>query len=227
MNDTFEDRLLTELKSEISARAAQGHASRRLGLNRRRIVGTAAIAGLAAAAAFAVSLVAVPQTPAYALTRGAHGTINLRINEFRDPDQIEDDLGRLGITADITYLPLGKRCGNERAPVIPGDRNGAPIEDLKSKDPAVRARAIKQASSTPSAKAIRPENGITIYPQYIKKGQIAMIEVEENQKKPTLEHPGVVWQFFGRLTNGPIAPCQIVDDPSAFDIGTAPPPAGS
>jgi hypothetical protein len=81
--------------------------------------------------------------------------------------------------------------------------------------------------STASAKAIRPEHGITIYPRYIKPGQIVLIEVMENPVEPTVEHPGVAWQLSGRLTDGPVALCQMVNDPSAFDIGNATPSPGS
>lgn len=227
MNGTFEDRLLDELKAEISARAAQGRAPTRLRLNRRGIVGGAAVVGLAAAAAIAVPLMFGPQTPAYALTKNPDGSINLRINEFRDPDQVEEDMARLGVPANITYLPLGKRCGDARAPFVPGDHTTTTPEELKSKDPAVQARVRERAMNTASAKAIRPEDGITIYPRYIKPGQIVLIEVMENPVEPTVEHPGVAWQFSGRLTDGPVTPCQVVDNPSAFDIGNATPPPGS
>ncbi|MDP9847714.1 hypothetical protein [Streptosporangium lutulentum] len=226
MNSTFEDRLLDELKAEITARAAQGRAPARLRLNRRRIVSGAAVVGLAAAAAIAVPMVFGPQTPAYALTKNPDGSINLRINEFRDPDQIEEDMAHLGVPADITYLPLGKRCGNTRAPFVAGDRTVTP-EEVKSKDPAVQARVRERATNTASAKAIRPGNGITIYPRHIKPGQIVLIEVMENSVEPSVERPGVAWQFSGRLTDGPVAPCQVVDDPSAFDIGNATPPPGN
>ncbi|WP_235854321.1 RNA polymerase sigma factor [Nonomuraea aridisoli] len=149
------------------------------------------------------------------------GSINLRT--FRDPDQVERDLARLGVRTDMTYLPLGVLT---RWVVDTGDRWAA-AEELKSEDPAVRARVRARAMNTASSKAIRPEHGITIYPRHIKPGQIVLIEVMENPVEPTVERPGVAWQFSGRLTDGPVAPCQVVDDRSAFDIGNATPPPGN
>ncbi|MCT9930470.1 hypothetical protein N5079_09600 [Planotetraspora sp. A-T 1434] len=227
MNSTFEDRLLAELKAEIAARAAQGRAPAARRLTGRRFLAVAGVVAVAAGTAVAAPMVIGSQTRAYAVTKNADGSINLWLNEFRDPRQVERDLAELGVRADITYLSLGKRCGNARAPFVAGDHTPTTPEELASKDPAVQARIRKRAEKTASAKAIRPENGITIYPRYIKPGQIVLIEVMENPVEPTVKHPGVAWQFSGRLTDGPVGPCQIVDDPSAFDIGTGTPPAGS
>ncbi len=54
-----------------------------------------------------------------------------------------------------------------------------------------------------------------------------MIEIMENPVTPTVERPGVAWAFSGRLTTGPVAPCEVVADPSAGEIGDATPPPGS
>ncbi|MEU4835972.1 hypothetical protein [Streptosporangium sp. NPDC023615] len=227
MNDTFEERLLAELRTEIAARAEQGRApvpGRFAG--RRFAWAGAGVATIAAATAVAVPLAIGSPTPAYALTENADGSINLTINEFRDPEQVERELAELGVRADITYLPLGKRCGNARAPFVKGDKADVSAEDLSSKDPVVQARIRKRMENLPSARAIRPKNGITIHPRHIERGQIVMIEVQENPVEPTVERPGVAWGFTGRLTEGPVAPCQVVDDPTAFDIGDGTPPPG-
>jgi hypothetical protein len=187
--------------------------------------------GAAVAAAVAVG-VAVPSLlgsaePAYALTKNQDGSINLKIYDFRDPAQVERELKGWGVTADITYLPLGRRCGNARAPFLKEDQVDVSKEELASDDAAVRARVRERLGRTPSAQAIRPRDGITIYPRHIRPGQIAMIEVMENPVAPTVERPGVAWQFSGRLTTGPVAPCEVVADPSADEIGDATPPPGS
>ncbi|MGI5161324.1 hypothetical protein [Microbispora sp. CA-102843] len=226
MNDTFEDRLLAELKAEIAAREVRAHAPRRRSVRTRFLAG-AGIVAAATAAAVAVPLVVGQQTPAYALTQHADGSISLQINEFRDPDRVERDLARLGVRADISYLPLGKRCADGRAPFVAGDRTSLTKEELESQDPAVQARVRRVTENLASSKAIQPKNGITIRPKFIGPGQIVMIEVVENARKPSMEHPGVAFQFSGRLTEGPVKPCRVVDDPSAFDIGTATPPPGS
>ncbi|GAA2209566.1 hypothetical protein GCM10009850_050240 [Nonomuraea monospora] len=197
--------------------------ARRRWLSGRRLVLAGAVAA-AVAAAVAVPSVLGSATPAYALTERQDGTINLKIYEFRDPEALEGELAGLGVTADITYLPLGKRCGNDRVPVLAGDDFG---EGLSSTDPAVKAELRERLRRSPSYQAIRPQDGITIYPRHIRPGQIAVIEVSENPVTPTAGRPGVAWQFSGRLTTGPVAPCQVVDDPSAGDIGDATPPPGS
>ncbi|WP_405088523.1 hypothetical protein [Microbispora sp. NBC_01389] len=226
MNDTFEDRLLAELKAEIVAREARTRAPGVRRIPRLRLLAGAGIA-VAAATAVAVPLVIGQQTPAYALTRHPDGSISLQINEFRDPDQVERDLAKMGVRTDVTYLPLGKRCADGRAPFVAGDHTSTSKEDLASRDPAVQARIRKEAEKLASARAIRPEHGITIRPRFIEPGQIVMIEINENPVPPDAARPGVAWQFSGRLTDGPVKPCQVVDDPGAFDMGTAGPPPGS
>ncbi|WP_433219468.1 hypothetical protein [Microtetraspora malaysiensis] len=226
MNDTFEDRLLAELKAEMAVRrqARLAPAARRM--TGRRFFAAAGVLGVAAATAVAVPMVIGSGAPAYALTKHPDGSINLRINELRDPDQVEKDLADMGITADITYLPLGKHCGNFRVTPVKGDDFSFTPEEIASKDPAVKARMRERLESSISYKAIQMKNGITIHPEYIKPGQVAVIEVEENQVKPT-DKPGVNWQLKAVLSDGPAKPCQVVDQPDAFEVGDATPPPGS
>ncbi|WP_433416445.1 hypothetical protein ACQP1V_40200 [Microtetraspora malaysiensis] len=227
MNDNFEDRLLAELKTEMAARreARPAPASARRATG-RRFFAAAGVLGVAAAAAVAVPMVMGSGTPAYALTKHPDGTINLKINELRDPDQVEKDLAGMGITADVTYLPLGKHCGNTRVTPVKGDDPSFTPEELSSKDPVVEASVRKKMEGTPSYKAIQPKDGITIHPEYIKPGQVVVIEVAENQVKPTGK-PGVEWQMRGQLSDGPAKPCQVADQPDAFEVGDATPPPGS
>ncbi|MEV4461520.1 hypothetical protein [Microbispora sp. NPDC049633] len=224
MNDTFEDRLLAELKAEIVAREARTHVPAVRRIARPRILAGAAIA---AAAAVAVPLVVGQQTPAYALTKNPDGSINLKINEFRDPDQVERDLAEMGVPADITYLPLGKKCADGRAPFVAGDDASFTKEEMESDDPAVRARVRREIENLASSRAIQPKNGITIHPEFVEPGQVVLIEINENPVRRDAEHPGVAWQFSGRLTDGPVKPCRVVDDPTAFEVGNATPPPGS
>ncbi|GAA3837868.1 hypothetical protein GCM10022226_70020 [Sphaerisporangium flaviroseum] len=228
MNDTFEDRLLAELKAEMAVRAPQGRAPAPRRTRVRRLLGVTAVAGTAAAAAIAVPLVTGTGTPAYAVTRNPDGTVTLTIHELRDPEGVEKDLAAEGVRADVTYMPLGKRCERPGFRPLEADQASIPTaEELGSEDPAVRAKVREKLAGSPSGKAIRMRNGITIYPQYVRRGQTVVIEVAENQKEPTVDEPGVAWSFSGRLTDGPVNPCRLVDDPGAFDIGDATPPPGS
>jgi hypothetical protein len=196
-------------------------------LSGRRLAVGGALAGMAAAVGFAVPALVGAGTPAYALTKNPDGSINLRIHEFRDPDQVERDLAELGVRADITYLPLGKRCGNSRGRPVPGDEVKVPEEMLTSTDPAVRAEARKRLENRPSYRAVRPENGVTIYPEHIGQDQTVVIEVMENRAEPSGQRPRVLWQYSGRLVTGPVEPCRVIDDPGAHEAGDATPPPGS
>jgi len=217
---------------EAVARAARapgrgGRGPVRWPLGGRRLAIGGALVGVAAAVGFAVPGLVGADAPAYALTKNRDGSINLQIYEFRDPDQVERDLAELGVRADVTYLPLGKRCGNHRGRPVPGDEVTVPEEMLTSTDPAVRAEAEKRLENRPSYRAVRPENGVTIYPEHVGQGQTVVIEVMENRTEPDGERPRVLWQYSGRLVSGPVEPCQVVDDPGAHEVGDATPPPGS
>ncbi|WP_211593348.1 hypothetical protein [Microbispora sp. H10836] len=132
-----------------------------------------------------------------------------------------------------TVLAQRRRAARElrgadgRAPFVAGDDASFTKEEMESDDPAVRARVRRVMENLASSKAIRPENGITIHPDFIGPGRIVMIEINENPLQRNVRRPGVAWQFSGRLTDGPVKPCRVVDDPSAFEVGTATPPPGS
>ncbi|WP_214416469.1 hypothetical protein [Sphaerisporangium fuscum] len=229
MNSTFEDRLLAELKTEMAARRSEARTAvpARRWTTGRRFFAAAGVLGVAAAAAIAVPLVTGSSAPAYAVTKNPDGTINLRINEFRDPEGAEKELAAAGVKADITYMPLGKRCEEGRFHRLPEDEVSVSKEELESRDPQVRAEVRRKMLDTPSGKAIQMRNGITIHPEYIKPGQTVVLEIAENSKEPTAEHPGVAYQVISGLTDGPVQPCKLIDQPDAFDIGDATPPPGA
>ena len=133
----FKEHVLMELKAEIVAR----NKARRL-LVRRRLLTGAAVAGIAAAAAVAVPFLNGSVTPAYAVTKNTDGTITLKINEFRDPAQVEKDLAALGLTADVSYVKPGTRCAPDRGHTDAGPSFSK--EELNSKDPEVQKK-IREA----------------------------------------------------------------------------------
>ncbi|WP_206068533.1 hypothetical protein [Nonomuraea composti] len=105
------------------------------------------------------------------MTDNQDGSINIEIYDLREPAQLEQDLAGRGVTAaDFTYLPLGKRCGNTRAPALEGDDVGAAGREPTAGDAAARARLLDQLHRTPSYQAIRPKDGITVYPRHIERG---------------------------------------------------------
>ncbi|MFI7708158.1 hypothetical protein [Nonomuraea sp. NPDC049480] len=204
----FEEQILMELKAEIAARNER---RRRTG---RRLLAGAAVAGLAAVAAVAVPMLTGSETPAYALTQNSDGTIRVLVNEFRDADRLERDLGAMGVTADVTYVKPGKWCKPDRGQIVGGD--STTHEDWRK---------------TTSYKAAQPATkGIEINPRYIGKGQTLVLEFTENADQTSgPEKPRALWQFSARVMSGPVKPCVVIDNPSWNDPGgpEAQPPAGS
>ncbi|MEU7991152.1 hypothetical protein AB0B56_40520 [Streptosporangium canum] len=217
----FEERLLMELKTEIgerNERAARGPARSK---TRRRLLAGVAAAGIAAAAVVAVPLVTGSESSAYALTRNPDGSLTLQINEFRDSDQVERDLAELGVKADVSYLKPGTWCAPDRGRMV-GASSIDPA-DLRSKDPKVKAEALKLMEDSPSQRAyelVRNGGGVRIYPKEIKPEQTAVMMFTENGDQTSgPEKPRALWQFGFVLIDGPVKPCTVVDDPSWNDIG--------
>ena len=53
-------------------------------------------------------------TPAYAVTERNNGEINVRVNRLEGAEALERELADYGVGADITYLPDGKECADDR-----------------------------------------------------------------------------------------------------------------
>ncbi|WP_188195532.1 hypothetical protein [Nonomuraea sp. SYSU D8015] len=182
----FEEHLLMDLKAEIAARNVR---RRRIA---RRLYAGGAVAALAAAAAFAVPSLAGTESPAYAVTKNADGTVRVEINEFEDADQLERDLREEGVTADVTYLPSGKECK-------PG-----------------RGKTTGQVAMGPGSDAVARmrDGGLDIDPRRIGKGQTLVMEfagtaeeTAETKKQKTL------WSLTASLITGRVGPCVVVDTP--------------
>ncbi|GAA4234141.1 hypothetical protein FHR32_002787 [Streptosporangium album] len=118
MNSNFEERLLSALKEEITTRTSEENIAVqtpvRRGPNRRLLGLSAVVAGAAAAVTVAFTLFGGAGTPAYAVDKGADGSVGVQINEFRDPDELEAKLGAAGIKAVVDYLPAGQTCQQSR-----------------------------------------------------------------------------------------------------------------
>jgi hypothetical protein len=113
---SFKETLLMELHKEAPGIARR---SRR----RRNAVRAAAVTG--GTTALAVATVAGvltggtrsggPTTQAAAYTINERGTkIEVKIRELRNPDRLQADLAKLGVKADIVYLPADKTCQEPR-----------------------------------------------------------------------------------------------------------------
>jgi hypothetical protein len=176
---TFEDRLLTALRTEVAERATQElpQPPGRLG---RRLLLSAAVVAIAAAALVAVPVLTGSQAPAYALTRHADGSISVQINELRDPGRLEADLARLGVRVDIAYQISDLACPGGRfaasQPPRPGQR-----EELADRWLVADGK-----------------KGFRIYPRRIPPGRTPTLRVDVD-----VAHPDMMW-----VGDGPPPPCQ-------------------
>ncbi|MEV0230020.1 hypothetical protein [Nonomuraea sp. NPDC050786] len=116
----FEERLLSALKEEITTRKSENATATTTVTpverpSRRRLVGlSTAAAGVAVATTAMVVLTGLDSTPAYAVTKGADGAVDVRINEFSDPEGLAGELATAGVKAVVDYLPEGRTCKEPR-----------------------------------------------------------------------------------------------------------------
>ncbi|RVX44743.1 hypothetical protein EDD27_7489 [Nonomuraea polychroma] len=116
----FEERLLSALKEEITTRTAEDRMTTTVTPvergSRRRFVGlSAAVAGVAAAAtAVVVVMTGIAGSPAYAVTKGTDGTVDVQISAFTDPEGLEAELADAGVKSVVDYLPAGQTCKEPR-----------------------------------------------------------------------------------------------------------------
>ncbi|MER7366828.1 hypothetical protein [Nonomuraea wenchangensis] len=203
---SFEEQILMEVKAEIIARAERRRRTR------KRLFAGAAMAGLAAVAAVAVPLLTGSEQAAYAVTKNTNGTINVKLNEFKDADKLEQDLKRMGVSADITYLEAGKTCQGTRGDIVGG---GSPEE----------------WENSASAKAARllVGGGVEIDPRQVGNGQtLVMTFAGDMDHVFGSKKSGTQWSLPTYVVNGQVKPCVVVDDPLWKDVdGAGRPPAGS
>ncbi|MER7498783.1 hypothetical protein AB0L05_06720 [Nonomuraea pusilla] len=123
MNDRFEERLIRAVMEEHARRAEEGDIAVRTGggrgVNRRALRLGAVVAGAAAVTA-GFTVFGGGVTTAYAVDQHEDGSVRVQINAFRDPGELEAELARAGIKAEIDYLPAGKGCRPSR-----GEQAGA------------------------------------------------------------------------------------------------------
>ncbi|MFB6723403.1 hypothetical protein ACFCV3_24695 [Kribbella sp. NPDC056345] len=114
--NTFEDKLLAELRTVVAERPVDIRRKR----PKRLLVGIAACLTLAAGTAVAVPMLGGEQatSPAYAVTTEADGKVRVRIYNFTDAAGLEKRIRAAGVRAEVTVLPPGKKCRRTPAPVI-------------------------------------------------------------------------------------------------------------
>jgi len=126
--NTFEDRLLVELKAVVAVDQAPGDRPeptpiQAAGKARGRVVRRRAVYGLAAALAIGTGIVfALPAATGGSQADAARfqvrpqndGSILFRVVEFSTPKALELRLRELGANVVVDYVPLGKSCEEGR-----------------------------------------------------------------------------------------------------------------
>lgn len=111
--DSFEQGLLTELRSEVAER---GHDRRPAPTRRRLKVATSAVAATGVAV---VGGLLLRPDGAFAVEDRDNGDVAVTITELSDADGLEDALADRGISADVTYRDGGMIEGSVDDPLPP------------------------------------------------------------------------------------------------------------
>ncbi|MFI6325364.1 hypothetical protein ACIBG8_48150 [Nonomuraea sp. NPDC050556] len=106
----FEDRLLSALKEDIMAPAPAPVALEPVRRSRRVVGLAAAVTGVAAATTVVALLYGGANTPAFAVTKGGDGTIEVQINSLTDASGLAAALREKGVDAVVDYVPAGQTC---------------------------------------------------------------------------------------------------------------------
>jgi hypothetical protein len=107
---TFEDELLTELKTVVAERTPAKRGGRR-----RVAVGLAAAVTLAAGTAIAVPLIGGDKTAtsaaaAYTVTATSTGAFELTLNPTQTAEDLQRALEKTGLKAEVKFLKTGEYC---------------------------------------------------------------------------------------------------------------------
>ncbi|MFC9686957.1 hypothetical protein ACFTSF_00330 [Kribbella sp. NPDC056951] len=114
--NTFEDKLLAELRTVVAERPADIRRKR----PKRLLVGIAACLTLAAGTAVAVPMLG-SSSPAYAVVTQPDGTVRVTIYRAEGAEGLEKRLRAAGVPAEVDFLPAGKTCRRTPAGKPPGD----------------------------------------------------------------------------------------------------------
>jgi hypothetical protein len=152
----FEERLLTQLKNVVAARAATPSAARPVSTRRLVLALGAAIALSVAGGAVLFSL---RSTPAYAVERDPDGSIRVYIRDYRDPKGLQARIESFGVPAAVDYIPRGTACREPRGDFVPRDQ-------------------VPRAMVDWGPFGDESDRYWKLYPQYIRPGQTFVYTVE-------------------------------------------------
>jgi len=106
MKETYEDRLLTELKQVVTDKPVATRAPAswlEAAADRRRVAAALVAAG-------AVAVIETTATPAFAIDKHADGSVTVTINNLSEADRLQAELTAAGVPTVAKYVPYGKIC---------------------------------------------------------------------------------------------------------------------
>lgn len=191
---TFEDRLLAELKEVVADRAASQEAAaepvHRRRTRRRTLVLANGVVAAACAAAIGVPVLSGGDgTRANAVVKRPDGSVLVRFNELAHPERVEAKLRGFDVPAVVTFLPSGKKC-----------KPRARYYDVGGQDSVY--------GSPPDG---MEQNGVVIYPKRITKGETLVINVwgaKGRNGEPLPDHGMVIAP---EATPDRVGPCVLTD----------------
>lgn len=169
--DSFETALLTRLRGHVDHRPAVRPHRPRV----RLLVGAAAT--VVAATALFVVAPGLGTTAAYSVQEGNSGTITVEVRRLEDAKQLEAQMAKYGVKADITYLPRMQECAPGRYTPVDRRLSGLSISvgeellrvvlppgtvrDGETFVMAVSGKAIAPSSSKPSDEGVIDRGGFS------------------------------------------------------------------
>lgn len=120
--DSFESALLADLKKQVASNpAAAPTPARRHG---RTVLGVS-VGGVVAAGVAAFGISSLTASPAWSVSE-SNGELTVKVNRLEGAENLERELAAHGVKADITFLPPGMKCQDDRYVEAP-DRRGMQI----------------------------------------------------------------------------------------------------
>ncbi|MCA2228259.1 hypothetical protein [Nonomuraea aurantiaca] len=205
----FEERLLSALKDDIAGRKADPvvQPPARRGRTRRAVGLAAAVAGVAAATVVAMNVYGGSAAPAFAVTRNADGSVEVRISEFRDPGELTAKLAAAGVTAVVDYLPADQTCKKPRGGHGAGDgraensflagANGTGIVFRIDKGQVAAGQTLVLAVSV--SQADKPPTAVSLE---VVKGAVAPCEATALNLPPATDSTGTSEKTDGAVGGG-------------------------
>jgi hypothetical protein len=166
---TFEDRLLTELKHVVAANrpATESRHQPRRWTGRRLVLTAGAVAAAVGTVIAVPALTGDKSAGANAVERVPDGSIAVHLVEFTHPERVEQKLRAFGVPAKVDFLPFGTQCKGRE---YNSDfwMSETPDDGVFGDDPGSDPHADED---------MRGGVGTRIYPDKLKPGEMVVLDV--------------------------------------------------